>query len=80
MKNSIHLFSTAPDTHLNNFRPSTNMTTKICKTPVGKYKGNQGDHVVQFLGIKYASLKDRLSAPEMILRYDREIIDATLHG
>lgn len=50
------------------------------KTPFGEFKGKNGDGVVQYLGVKYASLKDQLSVPEMITEYGSETVDAAKFG
>jgi hypothetical protein len=55
------------------------MTTEI-KTPFGVFAGKNGNGVVQFLGISYASLKDQLSVPEMMQDYGADVIDATKFG
>jgi hypothetical protein len=47
---------------------------------LGQIKGNTVDGAVQFLGIKYASLKDRLATAELISHYDHGPIDATKYG
>ncbi|KAF2176408.1 alpha/beta-hydrolase [Zopfia rhizophila CBS 207.26] len=47
------------------------------KTDFGEFRGKKGDGVVQYLGIKYGNLKDRLAVPEMVESYESEIIDAT---
>ncbi|KAF2641577.1 para-nitrobenzyl esterase [Massarina eburnea CBS 473.64] len=52
----------------------------ILKTPLGTFLGKPKDGVVQYLGIKYASLKDQLSAPELVTSYGTEVIDATSYG
>ncbi|KAF2466728.1 carboxylesteras-like protein [Lindgomyces ingoldianus] len=50
------------------------------KTAFGEFRGKRSDFVVQYLGIKYASLKDQLSAPEMVDRYESEVVDASEFG
>ena len=47
---------------------------------LGKIRGRQGDGVVQFLGIKYASLKDRFAASELFEHTGQDIIDGTKLG
>ncbi|KAF2685791.1 carboxylesteras-like protein [Lentithecium fluviatile CBS 122367] len=56
------------------------MMTTIIKTPFGEFKGKNGDGVVQYLGVRYASLKDQLSVPEMVEDYGVDAIDATGYG
>lgn len=55
------------------------MTTNL-KTHYGEFKGKTGAGVVQYLGIKYASLRNQLSVPEMVESYGNEVIDATKFG
>lgn len=50
------------------------------KTSFGIFQGKQGDGVFQYRGIKYASLKDQLSVPEMVMTYSNDVIDATPYG
>ncbi|PVI06942.1 carboxylesteras-like protein [Periconia macrospinosa] len=54
---------------------------KVLKTQLGDIKGNVGDQVVQYLGLKYAHLKDQLSAPELVdSNYSTDVVDATEYG
>ncbi len=46
---------------------------------LGEVKGNAGDGVEQYLGIPFATLKDRLSPPELKTHYDG-VIEATRFG
>ena len=55
------------------------MTTNL-KTPFGVFTGKNRDGVIQYLGIKYASLKDQLSVPVMIQGYGADVVDATRFG
>lgn len=55
------------------------MTSSI-KTPSGTFTGKAGNGVVQYLGVKYASLKDQLSVPEMVQDYGVEVVNATKYG
>ncbi|KAF2444556.1 carboxylesterase [Karstenula rhodostoma CBS 690.94] len=48
-------------------------------TPFGSFKGKYADGVVQYLGIPYATLKNQLSAPEMVFSY-KSVVDATEYG
>ncbi|ORY15879.1 carboxylesteras-like protein [Clohesyomyces aquaticus] len=55
------------------------MSTTL-KTDFGEFRGKNGSGVVQYLGIKYASLKDRLAVPEIVESYGEETVDATEYG
>lgn len=55
------------------------MTTTL-KTSFGVFRGKNGDGVVQYLGIKYASLKNQLAVSEMVKDYGAEVVDATNFG
>ncbi|KAL1602607.1 Carboxylesterase 5A [Paraconiothyrium brasiliense] len=48
-------------------------------TSFGSFKGIHGEDVVQYLGIKYAKVKDQLSAPDMMICYEG-VVDATEYG
>lgn len=50
------------------------------KTNFGEFKGKAGDGVVQYLGVKYATLKDRLATPVEIESYGSDVVDATQFG
>ncbi|EAT76844.1 hypothetical protein SNOG_15749 [Parastagonospora nodorum SN15] len=39
--------------------------TAILQSPFGTFQGKQSDGITQYLGIKYASVKDQLSPPEL---------------
>lgn len=56
------------------------MTTFFTHADLGGVRGNDNDGVVQFLGIKYASLKDRFSAASLVSDYGSGSIDATAFG
>jgi hypothetical protein len=47
---------------------------------LGELKGKSVDGAVQFLGLKYASIKDRLAAPELVDSYGSGTTDATQFG
>ncbi|KAF7555501.1 hypothetical protein G7Z17_g2139 [Cylindrodendrum hubeiense] len=47
---------------------------------IGRLQGKYGKGVIQYLGIKYASLEDRLAEPQVIEYSGSEEIDATRHG
>jgi len=46
---------------------------------IGQVRGNRVGNVAQFLGIKFASLKDRFAAPALAT-YSGAGLDATSHG
>ena len=50
------------------------------KTNFGEFKGKAGDGVVQYLGVKFATLKDRLATPVEIENYGLDVVDATQLG
>jgi carboxylesterase type B len=52
----------------------------ILQTSIGTFEGKKGDGVVQYRGIKYASVRDQLSVPELMTEYGTDIIDATRYG
>lgn len=57
------------------------MTTILKHENIGEIHGVLGDEVVQFLGVKYATLKDRF-AESQLMDYDAEnsVVDATRMG
>jgi hypothetical protein len=56
------------------------MSTSLQHSELGGLKGNIIDGIVQFLGLKYATLKDRLASAELLSNYGREPTDATKYG
>lgn len=57
------------------------MTTVLKTTALGEIRGKTGDGVVQYLGIKYATLRNRLAEAELVERRDDgEVLDATKDG
>ena len=46
---------------------------------LGEVTGNEKGGVTQYLGIKYASLKERFAAPELMEKYE-DGVDATRYG
>ncbi|KAH7094972.1 carboxylesteras-like protein [Paraphoma chrysanthemicola] len=51
------------------------------KTPIGTFQGIRSNGVTQYRGIKYASLIDQLSPPELITSYNPDtFVDATSFG
>ncbi|KAL5447662.1 hypothetical protein PMIN05_001957 [Paraphaeosphaeria minitans] len=47
---------------------------------LGEIQGNSNNGVVQFLGLKYASLENRFAAPSLVTDYSSGLIDATKFG
>jgi hypothetical protein len=47
---------------------------------LGELKGKSVDGAVQFLGLKYASIRDRLAAPQLVDSYGSGTTDATKFG
>lgn len=56
------------------------MTETIKHPLIGAIVGRAGDGIIQFLGVKYASLTNRLAEPQLLSNYDGEEIDATKKG
>jgi hypothetical protein len=54
--------------------------TATLKTSFATFKGKKGDGVVQYLGVKYASLQDQISPPDMMIAYGTGVADATQFG
>lgn len=55
------------------------MSATILHPELGTLKGIQGEQVVQFLGIPYATIRDRFAPAVSIQEYGPEI-DATKYG
>lgn len=53
------------------------MSVTIKHASLGEIKGNFTNGTAQFLGLKYASLVDRLATADLINSYDSGITDAT---
>ena len=48
---------------------------------LGQIRGKQKNGVTQFLGLKYAILRDRFSEPELVQGGNKnEVVDATRYG
>ena len=47
---------------------------------LGEVQGTSHAEVVQFLGIKYASLENRFAAPSLVTDYSAGQLDATKFG
>ncbi|XP_014554756.1 hypothetical protein COCVIDRAFT_104164 [Bipolaris victoriae FI3] len=56
------------------------MSATLKHPALGEIKGNQRDGVAQFLGLKYASIKDRFAPPELADSYGPGNTDATKFG
>lgn len=52
----------------------------ILKTALGDFRGKKGDGVTQYLGIKYANVKDQLAAPEPFAGYGEGVVNASRYG
>lgn len=61
-------------------RTANRVPMATLRTPFGEFKGKKKNGIVQYLGIKYASLKDQLAIPEMVKEYGNKVIDATEFG
>jgi hypothetical protein len=59
---------------------TTVMPISIKHESLGLIDGNIVDGTAQFLGLKYASLKDCLAPAELISSYSSEPTDATKYG
>lgn len=56
------------------------MATTIQHPDLGEVNGQTAEGVVQFLGLQYASLKDRFASPELRTDYTSKTVDATKFG
>ncbi|EAW06756.1 putative carboxylesterase [Aspergillus clavatus NRRL 1] len=56
------------------------MTTVLQIKSLGEIRGKDHDGAVQFLGIKYATLKNRFADAVLIERRDGDVLDATKEG
>jgi carboxylesterase type B len=56
------------------------MSTTLEHDSLGELKGNTKDGVAEFLGLKYATLKDRFASAELLDRYGPGPTDATKYG
>lgn len=50
------------------------------KTSLGEFRGKKGEGVTQYLGIKYAKVRDQLAAPELVREYGEGVVDASRYG
>ncbi|KAL5362032.1 Alpha/Beta hydrolase protein [Aspergillus floccosus] len=56
------------------------MTTILQTKQLGQIRGKIVDGVTHYLGIKYATLRDRLADAELVERREGEVLDATKDG
>lgn len=56
------------------------MTSTLTHSSLGEIRGTAGDGVIQFWGIKYASIKDILAPSEVLRGSGSGVIDATQLG
>ncbi|OOQ86325.1 hypothetical protein PEBR_21898 [Penicillium brasilianum] len=56
------------------------MTETLRHPSIGPIVGKAADGIVQFLGVKYASLTDRLAEPRLLSNYNGQGLDATEIG
>jgi carboxylesterase type B len=56
------------------------MSATLTHEHLGELKGKAVEGAVQFLGLKYASIKDRLAAPQLVESYGSGTTDATKFG
>lgn len=56
------------------------MSATLQHTRLGELKGNEVDGVAQFLGLKYANIKDRLAPAVLNNDHGTAPIDATKYG
>lgn len=56
------------------------MSTTITTSKLGQIRGKSGDGVTQYLGIKYATLKDRFADAQLIEERHGDMLDATTDG
>ncbi|KAH7393872.1 putative carboxylesterase [Phaeosphaeria sp. MPI-PUGE-AT-0046c] len=52
----------------------------VLHTTLGSFAGKKGEGVTQYLGIKYASVKDQLAGPEIVQMYGGGVVDASRYG
>jgi hypothetical protein len=56
------------------------MSSTLKHSSLGEICGNAGDRVIQFWGIKYASIKDILAPSEVVRGSSSAVVDATKLG
>lgn len=56
------------------------MSATITTSNLGQIRGKAEDGVTQYLGIKYATLKDRFADAQLVEERQEDILDATADG
>ena len=58
------------------------MSSILHHPSLGDIQGKLKNNIIQFLGIKYATLKDRFAEPQLARENDttNEVLDATKYG
>lgn len=56
------------------------MTTILATRCLGDIRGKTGEGVTQFLGVKYANLKNRFADAELVEERKGDVLDATADG
>ncbi|KUJ23279.1 alpha/beta-hydrolase [Mollisia scopiformis] len=56
------------------------MTSTLTHSSLGEIRGKFGDGVIQFWGIKYASIKDLFAPSELLKGSSDNVVDATKYG
>lgn len=56
------------------------MTTVLTTKTLGDIRGKTADGVTQFLGLKYANLKNRFADAELVEQRTGGVLDATADG
>ena len=56
------------------------MTSTLKSASLGEIRGKVEDGVIQYLGIKYGTLKNRLADAELAESHGRGVLDATKDG
>lgn len=55
--------------------------TTVAQTPFGQFLGRNKTGVVQYLGIKYATVENQLAVPEVVKgTYGNQVVDCTSFG
>lgn len=56
------------------------MAATLKTTSLGEIRGKDADGATQYLGIKYASLKNRLADAELVESREGDVLDAARDG
>ncbi|KAJ4179562.1 hypothetical protein NW767_014598 [Fusarium falciforme] len=56
------------------------MAESLSHPLIGNITGSLGDGVIQYLGVRYATIANRLAPPELVQRYPNGTVDATKLG